>query len=169
VDLLTAEDVKFSMERYRGAGAGPNKARIAAHRRVDPHRIRFRFKQPWPDFPTFYGTPATGAGPYKFVSFTPGVELVLEAHEQYWRKTPSVKRLVFKAVTEEVTRLAMLKRGEVDIAYSIRGPLAEELRRTPGLMLAPNYPPGSFWLVFPEQSGSWPSSTGTGRGSPSRA
>jgi ABC-type transport system substrate-binding protein len=39
------------------------------------------------------------------------VELVLEANEQYWRKTPSVKRLVFKAVPEEVTRLAMLKRG----------------------------------------------------------
>jgi len=48
-----------------------------------------------------------------------------------------VKRLVFKSVLEEVTRLAMLKRGEMD-AYSIRGILAEELRRTPGLTLAPN-------------------------------
>src|SRR5207249_3850672 len=92
-----------------------------------------------------------GAGPYKLVSFTPGVELTLEAHEQYWRKTPSVKRLVFKAIPDESTRLAMLKRGEADIAYSIRGALAEELRRTPGLTLKPNYPPGTFWLVFPEQ------------------
>jgi peptide/nickel transport system substrate-binding protein len=172
---VTAEDVKFSLERYRGAGAGPFKARIAAIEAVDPHRVRIRFKQPWPDFLTFYGTPATGAGwvvpkkyvekvgddgfkrapigagPYKFVSFNPGVELVLEANEHYWRKTPSVKRLVFKAVPEEVTRLAMLKRGEVDIAYSIRGAMAEELRRTPGLTLQPNYPPGTFWLVFPEQ------------------
>ena len=174
-DPVTAEDVKFSMERYRGAGSGPFKARTAGIDVIDPHRIRFRFKQPWPDFLTFYGTPATGAGwvvpkkyvekvgddgfkrapvgagPYKFVSFTAGVELVLEANEQYWRKTPNVKRLVFKSVPEEVTRLAMLKRGEVDIAYSIRGALAEELRRTPGLTLAPNYPPGTFWLVFPEQ------------------
>ena len=174
-DPLTAEDVKFSMERYRGAGSGPFKSRILSIDILDPHRIRFRFKQPWPDFMTFYGTPATGAGwivpkkyvekvgddgfkkvpvgagPYRFVSFTPGVELVLEAYEQYWRKTPSVKRLVFKVVPEEVTRLAMLKRGDVDIAYSIRGALAEELRRTPGLTLAPNYPPGTFWLVFPEQ------------------
>jgi peptide/nickel transport system substrate-binding protein len=142
---------------------------------IDPHRVRFRFKQPWPDFMTFYGTPATGAGwivprkyvekvgddgfkrapigagPYKFVSFNPGVELVLEAFDGYWRKTPSVKRLVFKAVPEEETRLVMLKRGEVDIAYSIRGALAEELQRTPGLTLKPNYPPGTFWLVFPEQ------------------
>jgi peptide/nickel transport system substrate-binding protein len=79
------------------------------------------------------------------------VELVLEANEQYWRKTPSVKRLVFKSIPDESTRLAMLKRGEADIAYSIRGALAEELRRTPGLTLKPNYPPGTFWLVFPEQ------------------
>jgi peptide/nickel transport system substrate-binding protein len=174
-DPVTAEDVKFSVERYRGAGAGPFKARIAAVDVVDPQRVRFRLKHPWPDFLTFYGTPATGAGwivpkkyvekvgddgfkrapigagPYKFVSFNPGVELVLEANEHYWRKTPSVKRLVFKAVPDEATRLAMLKRGEADIAYSIRGALAEELRRTPGLTLQPNYPPGTFWLVFPEQ------------------
>src|SRR5438094_556375 len=78
-------------------------------------------------------------------------ELVLEANEQYWRKTPSVKRLVFKSIPDESTRLAMLKRGEADIAYSIRGALAEELKRTPGLTLKPNYPPGTFWLVFPEQ------------------
>ena len=174
-DPLTPEDVKFSFERYRGAGAGPFKARIASIDIVDAQRIRFRFKQPWPDFMTFYGTPATGAGwivpkkyvekvgddgfkkapigagPYRFVSFTPGVELVLEAFDGYWRKTPSVKRLVFKSVVEEETRLAMLKRGEADIAYSVRGPLAEELRRTPGLTLMPTYPSGTFWLVFPEQ------------------
>jgi peptide/nickel transport system substrate-binding protein len=174
-DPVTPEDVKFSFERYRGAGAGPFKARIAGIDIVDAQRLRFRFKQPWPDFLTFYGTPATGAGwivpkkyvekvgddgfkkapigagPYRFVSFTPGVELVLEANDSYWRKTPSVKRLVFKSVLEEETRLAMLKRGEADIAYSVRGPLAEELRRTPGLTLMPTYPSGTFWLVFPEQ------------------
>ena len=172
---VTAEDVKFSFERYRGTAAGSFKARIAAVEVVDAQRIRFRFKQPWPDFMTFYGTPATGAGwvvpkkyveqvgddgfkkhpigagPYKFVSFMPGIELVLEANEQYWRKVPSVKRLIFKVITEESTRLAALKRGEVDIVYSIRGELAEELKRTPGLSLKPTIIPGSFWVVFPDQ------------------
>jgi len=174
-DLLTADDVKFSFERYKGAGASTLKARVAAVEAVDPHRVRFRLKQPWPDFMTFYATPATGAawivprkyvervgddgfkkspvgaGPYRFVGFTPGVELVLEAFEQYWRKTPAVKRLVFKAVPDESTRLAMLKRGETDIAYSIRGPLAEELRRTPGLTLKPTFPTFTEWLTFTEQ------------------
>src|SRR5437899_6008774 len=174
-DPLTAEDVKFSIERYRGAASGAFKTRIAGVDVIDSHRVRYRFKQPWPDFMTYFGTMATGAGwivpkryvervgddgfkkapigagPYRFVSFSPGVELVLEAYEQYWRKTPAVKRLVFKSIPDESTRLAMLKRGEADIAYSIRGALAEEVRRTPGLTLKPSYPPGTFWLVFPEQ------------------
>src|SRR5262250_2448864 len=119
-DLVTAEDVKYSFERYRGISAKALKDRTAAVEVVDPGRVRFRLKQPWADFLTFYATPATGAawivpkkyvekvgeegfkkapigaGPYRFVSFNPGVELVLEAFDGYWRKTPSVKRLVFK-------------------------------------------------------------------------
>jgi peptide/nickel transport system substrate-binding protein len=92
-----------------------------------------------------------GAGPYKFVSFNPGVELILEAFDQYWRKPPSVKRLVFRSIPEETTRLAALQRGEVDIVYSIRGELAEELRRTPGLTLKPVLPPAPFWVYFADQ------------------
>ena len=92
-----------------------------------------------------------GAGPYKFVSFIPGVELTMEAFDQYWRKTPSVKRLVFKSIPDESTRLAALKRGEIDIVYSIRGELAEELQRTKGLSLKPTVISGPFWIYFPDQ------------------
>jgi len=172
---VTADDVKFSFERYKGAAATTLKSHVAAVEIVDPHRVRFRLKTPWPEFMTFYGTPATGAawivprkyvekvgddgfkkapvgaGPYRFVSFTPGVELVLEAYEQYWRKAPSVRRLVFKSVVDETTRLAMLKRGETDIAYSIRGELAEEIRRTPGLALKPTGGAFTEWVVFIDQ------------------
>jgi len=171
---VSAEDVKFSFERYRGAAKGPLHERVASVDVVDPRHITFRLKNPWPDFLTFY-VAATGAGwivpkkyveqvgddgfkkapigagPYKFVSFNPGVELVLEANEHYWRKVPSVKRLVMKVIPEEATRLAALKRGEVDIAYSIRGELADQLRQTPGLQLQPTVIQSPFWLYFPEQ------------------
>ena len=53
-DPLTAEDVKFSFERYRGGGAKMLKDRVASVDVVDPHRVRFRLKRPWPDFMTFY-------------------------------------------------------------------------------------------------------------------
>ena len=174
-DPLSAEDVKFSFERYRGGGATTLKARVAAVEILDAQRIRFRLKQPWPDFMTFYATPATGAawivpkkyvervgedgfkkapvgaGPYRFVSFTPGIELVVEAYDGYWRKPPAVKRLVFKSVPDDSTRLVMLKRGETDIAAGFRGPNAEEVRRTPGLTLKVTLPTVSQWVVFTEQ------------------
>jgi len=171
---VTAEDVKFSFERYRGASAKTLKDAVAAIETPDPARIRFRLKRAWPDFLTVYlgATGAgwivpkkyvekvgdegfkkapVGAGPYKFASFTPGVELVLEAHEQYWRKTPSVKRLVLRAIPDEATRLAALKRGEVDVIYQMRGALAEDLKRSSGLVLKPNLGLATYWVYFPEQ------------------
>jgi peptide/nickel transport system substrate-binding protein len=62
-----------------------------------------------------------------------------------------VKRLVLRAIPDESTRLAALARGEVDIAYAVRGELAEQLRRTPGLTLKPVVGQATFWLYFPEQ------------------
>src|SRR5213594_2630240 len=158
-DPVTAEDVKFSYERYRGAGVKLLKDRVREVQIVDPGRVRFVLKEPWPDFMTSYGTSATGAawivpkkcvekvgedgfkkapigaGPYKFVSFNPGVDLVMEAFEGYWRKVPSVKRLVFRSMPDETTRAAALKAGDVDIVYLLSGPVAEEIQRTPGLRL----------------------------------
>ncbi|HKX02385.1 MAG TPA: ABC transporter substrate-binding protein, partial [Methylomirabilota bacterium] len=58
---LTAADVKFSFERYRGSANKTLKDRVAAIETPDPGHVRFRLKQPWPDFLTFY-TGASGAG-----------------------------------------------------------------------------------------------------------
>jgi len=172
---VTADDVKFSFERYRGAASKLMKDKVAAVEVVDPGRVRFRFKEPWPDFMTYYGSLTTGAGwivprkylekvgddgfkrapvgagPYRFVSFNPGVELVLEANESYWRKSPSVKRLVLKSIPDEATRLAMLKRGEADVVYLLQSALAEEARRTAGLTLRPTPIVSTHWLAFLDQ------------------
>jgi peptide/nickel transport system substrate-binding protein len=173
-DPVTAEDVKFSFERYKGAAHELMKSQVAEIQTPDPQHVTFTLKKPWPDFLTFYSSASgagwivpkkyvekvgdeafkqapIGAGPYKFVSFKPGVELVLEAFDGYWRKTPAVKRLVMKMVPDETTRLAALKQGEIDIAYSIRGELAEELQKTPGLALKPVVLQAPNWLYFPEQ------------------
>ena len=154
-DPVTAADVKFSFERYKGSGVKTLKERVREVQVVAPDRVRFQLKEPWPDFMAFYGTTATGAGwivpkayvekvgedafkkapigagPYRFVSFNPGIELVMEAFDGYWRKAPNVKRLVFRSLPEETTRAAALKNGEVDIAYLLTGPVAEDIRRSP--------------------------------------
>jgi peptide/nickel transport system substrate-binding protein len=171
---VTAEDVRFSFERYRGASRELMHDQVAAIETPDPQRVHFKLKKPWPNFLSFYSSATgagwivpkkyveqvgeegfkkapIGAGPYRFVSFDPGVELVLEAFDGYWRKTPNVKRLVMKVIPDEATRLAALTRGEIDIAYSIRAELAEELQRTPGLSLKPVVAQAPNWIYFPDQ------------------
>ncbi len=174
-DPVTTEDVKFSFERYKGSGAREMQSRVERVEIVDPLVVRFHLKAPWPDFMTFYGTTATaaglvvpkkyltqvgdegflkapvGAGPYKFVRSTPGVEVVLDAFPAYWRRVPSVKRLVMKGVPDGNTRVAMLKNGEADIGFAYDGQEAEDVRRDPRLKLVPSKHASIFWLEFAEQ------------------
>ena len=174
-DLFTADDVKFTFLRYKGAAAKLLHDRVKSVDVLDPLRIRFVLDKPWPDFLTFYATPSTGAawivprkyiekvgeegfrrqpvglGPYRFVRQTPGVELVLEANEQYWRKKPSIKTLVIKGVPDRTTRLAMLKTGEADIGYLMVGVEATTIQADSKLRLARVIPPATWWLDFPEQ------------------
>lgn len=174
-DPFTAEDVQFSFERYKGANAPDLKKRVKNVEIVKPHHIRFHLHEPWADFMTFYGTIATGAGwivpkkytekvgneefknkpiglgPYRLVSNQPGVEVVFEAYPEYWRKTPHVKRLVFKSVPEATTRLAMLKQQEADVAYALYGSLAEDIRNDPKLKLEPTLGVASQWISIVDQ------------------
>src|SRR6266446_4549097 len=174
-DPCTAEDVVFSFTRYKGVGAAEFKAKVKNIEVVDARTVRFHMQQPWPDFMTFYGTTATaagivvpkkyleqvgedgfkkhpiGMGPYKFVSHTPGIELVLEANEAYWRHPPYIKRIIMKGVPEGTTRLAMLKRGEADIAFALEGEVAEEVKRDPKLILVDTRHASIQWLDFAEQ------------------
>jgi len=174
-DAFTADDVKFSFHRYRGVSAKLLHERVKSVDVLDPQRIRFVLHKPWPDFLVFYATPATGAawvvpkryiekvgedgfkkqpvglGPYRFVSMVPGQELVLEANEQYWRKKPSIKRVVIKGVPDRTTRLAMLKTGEADIGYLMVGVEAATIKNDPKLRLAKTISPAAWWVEFPEQ------------------
>jgi peptide/nickel transport system substrate-binding protein len=174
-DPVTAEDVKFSFERYKGAGSKEMHARVQKVEVVDPLLVRIHLKEPWPDFMTFYGTTATaagivvpkkyltqvgdegfakhpiGAGPYKFVSHRPGVEVVLEANTSYWRKVPNVKKYVMKSVPETTTRVAMLKNGEADLAQALDGEDALNVRRDSRLQLIPSKHASMYWIEFAEQ------------------
>jgi peptide/nickel transport system substrate-binding protein len=175
-DPLTAEDVKFSFDRYHGQSATLIREKVKAVEIVEPLRVRFRLNEAWPDFMTFYSSMSAsvgwvvpkkyiervgddsfkkhpiGAGPYKFVSQKEGIELVLEAYEGYWRKVPHVKTLVMRSIPEDSTRLAMLKTGEADIAYAMMGPMAEEVKRDAKLTLAYSEGQGIFFIYFNEQS-----------------
>jgi peptide/nickel transport system substrate-binding protein len=174
-DPVTTEDVKFSFERYQGAGASTLKEHVQEVEIVDPRTVRFHLREPWPDFMAFYGTTATaagivvpkhyltqvgedgfkkqpvGAGPYKFVSSKPGVEVVLDANFDYWRRVPNVKTLVMRSVPEATTRALMVKTGEADMAYALDGVDAEGLQGTPGVQVVATKHASIMWIEFPDQ------------------
>jgi peptide/nickel transport system substrate-binding protein len=174
-DPVTTEDVKFSFERYKGAGAKVLQSHVQQVEIVSPLVVRFQLKEAWPDFMTFYGTTATaagivvpkkymtqvgddgfkkhpiGAGPYKFVSHQPGIEVVLEANPGYWRRVPVVKTLIMKSVPDANTRAVMLKSGEADIAVALDGPDAENLQKDPRMQVVASKHASIFWIEFTEQ------------------
>ena len=181
-DPFTAEDVEFSFKRAKGAQLHEKVKEVVV---VDPTHVRFVLHEPWPDFMTYYGTLASaaswivpkgyiekvgadgfkahpiGLGPYKFVSMKPGLELVMEAFEGYWRKVPSIKRIVFQSVPEATTRLAMLTRGDVDVAYLLDESLAESVKNDPKLKLAFSGGIGTYYLDFLDMwdpKSPWPTS-----------
>ena len=174
-DPVTPEDVKFTFERYHGSGAKLLKEKVKEIQLAPPNRVRFVLKEPWADFMAFYGTSATGAGwivpkkyiekvgeegfkkapvgagPYKLAGFNPGVEATFEAFPDYWRKAPSVKRIVMRSIPDESTRAAALKTGEVDIAYLFGGPIAAELKKSSNVRIVAPILYGIYWLDFLDQ------------------
>jgi peptide/nickel transport system substrate-binding protein len=174
-DPLTTEDVKFSFERYKGASSKILQDRVTQVEIVDPQVVRFHLKAPWPDFMTVFGTTASaagivvpkkyltqvgddgfkqhpiGAGPYKFVSQKQGIEVELEAFNDYWRRVPNVKTLIMKSVPESTTRAVMVKTGEADIAYALDGPDAEAIQKDARMQVVPTKHASIFWIEFTEQ------------------
>jgi len=76
---------------------------------------------------------------------------VVEANERYWRKVPSIKRIIFKGVPERSTRLAMLKTGEADLVTFMIGDEGAAVKGDPQLRLGVISAAVTWWLEFPEQ------------------
>ena len=170
-DTMTAEDVIFSMQRYKAAHAKTIHGKIDKLEAPDPYTVRIRFKEPFPDFLEYlvpgvssmawvvpqkyvekvgdagFKKHPVGAGPYKFVEFKPGVRLVAEAFEEYWRKVPSIKRIEIITVRDMATRLAMLRRGEVDVAIFLSGIYYKDAKKDKNIKLLLPLSP-TQWVIF---------------------
>jgi peptide/nickel transport system substrate-binding protein len=174
-DPCTAEDVHFSFLRYKGISAKQLHERVKAFDIIGPYRLRIVLHTPWPDFLTVYSAVVSraawivpkqyvervgddgfkrhpiGLGPYRFVRLDPGVALVLEAHDRYWRKPPAIKQIILKGVPDPATRLAMLKTGEADIAYDMLGDEGIAIKSDPKLRLVSGMGSVTEWLEFLDQ------------------
>ncbi|WP_138467140.1 ABC transporter substrate-binding protein [Poseidonocella sp. HB161398] len=146
---FTAEDVKFSIERIPAVTGPTSTAvyvrRVASVEIIDPLTVHIHTDGPAPTLPNDfvrlfivshtaaadYSTPETsaegfnsgkatiGTGPYKFVSWEPKGDLVLERNDDYWRGPAPWEHVTRKEMPNDSSRLAALKSGQVDLATDI--------------------------------------------------
>jgi peptide/nickel transport system substrate-binding protein len=142
---LTAEDVKFSIERYRSE-TSQYKALvdelISSVEVIDEKTVRIFTNGPQAYFldymrgdrnylffimpkdyiekngEEYYNKHPIGTGPYKFVQLIPGDSMEYEAWDGYWGTPPDFKKYTMLLVPEEATAVAMLQTGEADIIYT---------------------------------------------------
>ena len=154
-DEVTSEDVKFSLQRAMGKRsttgyAGPLRTLIQDIETPAPDRVVIVTKEPTLIIPTYlsrtlstegmvlpkkyieangddaFARKPVGSGPYKFVEQVTGSHIKLAAVDNHWRiGVPRYKTMMFRLVSEETTRIALLRRGEVDVADISRERVAE--------------------------------------------
>lgn len=154
-ETFDAESVKFSLERYLDPSAGfPGRGFFSSVNRVeliDPHTVEIVTNHP--DGILLYGLAGLitmvppkyyqaagsggfakkpiGTGPFKFVSWSEGKEIVLEANRDYWSaKQAPADRLIFRFI-EGPQRLERLLSGDVDILTDVPGTGTYEIQKNP--------------------------------------
>ena len=75
-----------------------------------------------------FSTTPIGTGPYKFVNWDRGVEVVIEANPDYWGGAPTIQTVHWRPILEESTRLAALQANEVDLVFGL---LPEQIDSAP--------------------------------------
>jgi peptide/nickel transport system substrate-binding protein len=78
--------------------------------------------------PETFATTPIGTGPYKFVSWSRGVDVTIEKNPDYWGEAPSIDVVHYRPILEESTRLAALQAGEVDLVFGL---LPEQIDSAP--------------------------------------
>jgi peptide/nickel transport system substrate-binding protein len=68
--------------------------------------------------PKFSESPV-GTGPYKFMKWNRGQNVVLEANQDYWGTKPSIRKVTYRFVSDSGTRLAGLMAGEFDLITNL--------------------------------------------------
>jgi peptide/nickel transport system substrate-binding protein len=160
---FTADDVKFSIERIPNvSGPTPTTAmirRVKSVKVIDPFTIDITTNGPAASLPNDLnrlfivsaklakdcstaatanpcfnsGKAAIGTGPYKFVSWTPNDQLVLERFDGYWGGKQPWKKVILKVIANDAARIAQLKAGQVDLIARISGTDVAALKRDPNL------------------------------------
>jgi glutathione transport system substrate-binding protein len=93
-----------------------------------------------------------GTGPFKFVSWTPGQQIVLERNPDFWQSgQPQVDRLVFRFVPEDASRVAMLLSGEAQFVYPVPGVQVAAVSKAPGVTVQKRWSIYAYYVAMNTQ------------------
>lgn len=98
-----------------------------------------------------FSSNAVGTGPYKLVKWDPGVEVILEKNEDYYRGAPKIDRLIFKPITEPETRLAELEAGNLDLIVNVSPDEMNRLREDENVQVLEEPSMHVWWTAFNTQ------------------
>jgi peptide/nickel transport system substrate-binding protein len=138
---LTSKDVAFSVEKMRDTKGGslqaPNFKDVTEIQTPDDLTVVFVTKNPLAIFldrlenrfilskvagdkfgDKLYDNPI-GTGPYKFVSYQRGGNMVFTRNDDYWGAKAAIKEVIFRKVTEDAARLAALEAGQADFINNV--------------------------------------------------
>jgi ABC-type transport system substrate-binding protein len=89
--------------------------------------------------PDFGKTNSVGTGPFKLVSWKPGVQMLFDRNENYWGHKPGAAHLELNRIPDDQAAVNALKTGQVDAMYStasLLGPLYDDLKATQGITIS---------------------------------
>ncbi len=173
---LNAQAVKINFDRARDADHKLKKyslyEEIASVDAVDDSTVRFTLRKPFGAMLYNFAHPSSriispaaikqgeeqiarhpvGTGPFKFVSWAPGREIVLERNSDYWESgKPLVDRIVFRLVPEDASRVAMLLSGEAQFAFPIPGVQVEAVSKAQGVSVDKRWSIYAYYLAMNTQ------------------
>ncbi|MBU1195695.1 MAG: ABC transporter substrate-binding protein [Proteobacteria bacterium] len=147
-DPVTADDVKFTYEQCVNPANGNLMAglldEIEKITVIDDHTLTFQFWEPyapWKELmwvgicskkyfervgPEEFNKKPVGSGPFQFVEHKIGESLTLKAANNHYAGTVDFGTLSFLVIPDDMSRLAMLETGELDLVYEI---MPHQLRR----------------------------------------
>lgn len=156
---LTAEDVKFSLDRAINTAAVSYIVDFIDTVTVDDeYTVTVKTKAPYApalrnlaipfaaivpkavveaDEDAFILNPV-GSGPYQFVEWKQGDHVTLKAFDDYYAGKPATENLIMRVIPETSQRSIALETGEIDLAYDLAVNDLNKVRENPDLTVYEN-------------------------------
>ena len=147
---LDAADVVFTFKRMLDKEVGSvlrvNFSIVDSIETVDPLTVRFNLSLPYADLPAAVAayqaaivsenvvdtltTHPIGTGPFRFVEYRPGDQLVMDRNPDYFLPgVPTLDRVVIRIIPEFTTSVAALESGAVDAVFDLPPEQIEKLAK----------------------------------------